>query len=241
MDLQRLAWEKSYARCENFMFYPKEETVKFLNRHVRKRTGIDTFRDVLQPHEGRRLRGLDFGCGIGRNVVLFEEFGIEGHGVDISAASLHVARKLAEASGFSGARARLHQVDGIQTLPYDEGYFDFATACGVLDSMPFVAARRAMRELDRIVRSLVFVDLISGDSSTHHAEYAGEETVATAHEEGTIQSYFNYTRIQELLSGTGFSIRTARLMTEQSLIDRFRYSRYHLVLERGAEIVAAAR
>ncbi len=30
-------WEESYARQENFIFYPKEEYVKFLNRFVRKK------------------------------------------------------------------------------------------------------------------------------------------------------------------------------------------------------------
>jgi hypothetical protein len=87
-------------------------------------------------------------------------------------------------------------------------------------------------KLDRVVRSTLFVDLISGDDSTHHREFAGETVVETAHERDTIQSYFNFERVRELFAGTRFEIRSARLMTEQSLTERFRYSRYHVTLEK---------
>lgn len=73
-------WEESYKRHENFIFYPHDEVVKFLNRFVRKRIDIDEFIDILPMP----LKGLDFGCGIGRQTILMEEFGIEAYGIDIS-------------------------------------------------------------------------------------------------------------------------------------------------------------
>lgn len=233
MNTRSDAWNASYERGENYAFYPKEETVKFLNRSIRKRTGVETFRDILTPPPGRtRLRGLDFGCGIGRHVALFEEFGVEAHGVEISRTSLDVARRLLAAAGQTAAIDRLRLVDGESPLPFEAGYFDFATACGVLDSMPFALARRCVAELDRVVRSTLFVDLISGDDSNHHLEFAGETVVETPHERDTIQSYFNFERVRELFADTRFEIRSARLMTEQSLTERFRYSRYHVTLEK---------
>ena len=30
-------WEASYSRGENFIYYPKEEIVKFLNRFIKKK------------------------------------------------------------------------------------------------------------------------------------------------------------------------------------------------------------
>ena len=45
-------WEESYARYEHVIFYPKEEYVKFLNRFVRKRIGIDKFVDILDCEGG---------------------------------------------------------------------------------------------------------------------------------------------------------------------------------------------
>ena len=52
MDIRKEFWEASYGRFENFMFYPKEEVVKFLNRFVRKRIGLNKFLDIL--YEGRK-------------------------------------------------------------------------------------------------------------------------------------------------------------------------------------------
>ena len=56
MDTRKNKWQQSYLRLENFIFYPKEETVKFLNRFVRKRTSVSEFRDVMD-FSGRKIRG----------------------------------------------------------------------------------------------------------------------------------------------------------------------------------------
>ena len=39
-DTKKEKWEESYGRGENFMYYPKEETVKFLNRFVKKKNHL---------------------------------------------------------------------------------------------------------------------------------------------------------------------------------------------------------
>ena len=36
-------WDSSYSRQENFLFFPKEEVIKFLNRFVRKKTEPNKF------------------------------------------------------------------------------------------------------------------------------------------------------------------------------------------------------
>jgi hypothetical protein len=38
-NLKKEEWDESYNRQENFIFFPKEEVVKFLNRFVRKKWG----------------------------------------------------------------------------------------------------------------------------------------------------------------------------------------------------------
>ncbi len=47
IDTKKQYWEDSYKRQENYMFYPKEETVKFINRFIRKRTGFNSYSDFL--------------------------------------------------------------------------------------------------------------------------------------------------------------------------------------------------
>jgi len=231
-QLQQEQWNASYQRGDNHMLYPKEEVVKFLNRHVRKRTGTDSFRDLLAPRPGaQELRGLDFGCGIGRMTVLLEEFGIRAWGVDISSAGLATARRLAARLGYPSLADRFVQLDGLE-LPFDDGFFDIGIASGVLDSMSFELARRAVRELDRAIERVLYVDLISGDNGRFGREFDGEEVVSDELERGTVQSYFNWTKVQALFAATRFRIHWARLITEQSCTDRFRYSRYHVVLRK---------
>jgi SAM-dependent methyltransferase len=232
MNLQQDQWNAAYERGDNQMLYPKEEVVKFLNRYIRKRTGPTTFRDILPPAPGRQeLRGLDCGCGIGRHVLLLEEFGVRAWGVEISPASLRMAAGLCDYAGRPDVKERLVQVDGL-TLPFDDGFFDVGVSSGVLDSMHHEVAQRVVRELDRVVARVLYVDLISGDNDRFHREFADEEIVTAAVEEGTVQNYYNWTKLQQLFAPTRFRIRACRLITEQSVIDRFRYSRYHVVLHK---------
>jgi SAM-dependent methyltransferase len=98
MDLKLSEWEESYKRGENFIFYPKEEVVKFINRYVVKRKNIDEFIPILTKQPP--IKGLDLGCGIGRNTILLEEFGILAYGIDISKKAIETAKKLAVKLGF---------------------------------------------------------------------------------------------------------------------------------------------
>lgn len=50
-NLKIQEWNQSYSRKENYIFYPKEESVKFINRFVRKQIGADRFRDVIYQDE----------------------------------------------------------------------------------------------------------------------------------------------------------------------------------------------
>jgi SAM-dependent methyltransferase len=229
---QLSAWNASYARGDNHMLYPKEEVVKFLNRYVRKRTSPTQFRDILPVRPGAQsLRGVDFGCGIGRLTLLLEEFGIQAWGIEVSNVSLELAGQLFDASGRPELKKRLVLNDGGMT-PFEPGFFDVGVCAGVLDSMPFETARDVIRELDRIVSRVAYIDLISGDNDRFHREFAGEEKVEAEVERGTIQSYFNWAKVQALVAETRFQIRDARLVTEQSMLRRYRYGRYHVVLEK---------
>ena len=63
-------WNQAYDRGGNICFYPHEEIIRFVNRYVRKREGIDVFRNVmnLPQTEWESFKSLDLGCGIGRHV-----------------------------------------------------------------------------------------------------------------------------------------------------------------------------
>ena len=87
-----------------------------------------------------RPRILDAGCGTGRNITEYAQFG-ETAGVDPSP----------EAVAFCHARG-LAQVtqSGVEELPFDDGAFDLITATDVLEHIPDDGG--AARELRRVTR-----------------------------------------------------------------------------------------
>ena len=67
------------------------------------------------------------------------------------------------------------------------------------------------------LQKYIFISLISGNDSNHHREYSGDEIVETIHEEGTFQSYYNYSKIEKLINGTKFRLEWGSLIFENQL------------------------
>jgi ubiquinone/menaquinone biosynthesis C-methylase UbiE len=230
MDNQKQAWDDSFARKENFLFHPNEEVIRFASRHLRKQTGLREFREVSSLDGPVRL--LDLGCGIGRHVVFAHQMGLEAYGIDLSEVAIRTARQWATEIGAAALEARLVQGD-LRRLPWADRFFPYVVSHGVLDSMPFALAQEAMQEVARVmsVGGLFYCDLISGDDAAHAREYAGEEVVSTSHEAGTVQSYFNYSKITQLVRDR-FEVLEASLIRRENVLSGHYHARYHLVLKR---------
>lgn len=211
------------------MFYPKEEIVKFLNRYIRKKVGICEFENICDFSE--RYRALDFGCGIGRQAILLREFGIDAYGIDISAEAIKMAKALARHLNHADMESKLTVLNS-DKMRFDDNYFDLTISAGVLDSMSFNLAKKCIKEINRVTKSWAFLTLTSGDNDSRFREFRGEEVVETEHENGTIQSYFNWEKVQELVKETSFSVKSANLITEESVITKFKHSRYYVILEK---------
>ncbi len=226
-DLKAVKWEESYGRLENYIFYPQAEVVKFLNRFIRKKTGINQFRDIYNPL--LPLIALDFGCGIGRNVLLFEEFGIKGYGIDISSNAINTAKELAEyfQPENRDLQGRFQSINDTK-LPFDDQFFDFAVCDSVLDSMNFNIAQEIVSELDRTVKKYLFVTLIAGTGDTA----ATEVIVDSIHENGTIQSFFTEAKIEKLIQNTGWTIKWMSLIQEKQITTGVVNARYFAVFEK---------
>lgn len=160
MDIKKDKWEQSYERGENAIFYPKEEVVKFLNRFVVKRESVDKFEQILQS--STKLKGLDFGCGVGRMTVLMHEFGINGYGVDISQNAINSAKNLSKKLGYD--LDKYFSVYDGEHLPFDDEFFDFAISDGVMDSLPYELAKKLIKEIDRVSKKYFYLSLISSQS-----------------------------------------------------------------------------
>ena len=228
MKKYRKEWDESYKRNENHILYPHDQVVKFLNRFVRKKLGDNVFSDILVKDEfdGRSIRGLDYGCGIGRMTMLLHEFNIDAHGVDISKNSIQKAKEL-----FPKIKSKYLLLEE-NNIPFNDEYFDITICESVIDSMHFGVAKEVMKELERVTSHYIFISFISGDNSENFREYCGEEILDTLHENGTVQSYYNWNKILELLEPLLFDIVWARLITEESLIDHNKEGRYFVVLKK---------
>lgn len=227
MDRSTLGkWEESYLRGENHIFFPKEEIVKFLSRHVRKMTSPGQCADVVAlPADAK---ALDLGCGIGRQTILLREYGFQAFGLDISQHAIEKAQALAQSMGKSEG-THFSLLEGTK-LPFDRHFFNVSICESVLDSMPYSTACELIQELDRVTNGHCFISIISGDDFNHHREFSGEEVVRSEFEQGTLQSYFNWSKVQDLVGRTSFRICSARLVTDESLQQRYRMGRYFLVL-----------
>lgn len=219
--LHKAEWEASYGRHENFLFYPHEEVIRFTARHVCRRTGLDRFEWIEPFAEGARW--LDLGCGLGRHVVYGRESGCDAHGVDLSETAVTLARQWAVASGMPDAERRI-VIGHVGSLPWPDDFFDIIVSHAVLDSMPFAVARQAVREARRVLRpaGLFYCDLIADEA-------ADEQIVQTRHEQGTIQSYFNETKIAELVADV-FDAVSLVCVRRQDISRGATTARYHLVL-----------
>lgn len=228
MDDRKGQWEVSYQNRQNFVFYPHEELIRFVAKYLRKRVGLEEYQD--RHAFGRAPRWLDLGCGIGRHVVYGHEAGMDVHGMDLSATAVAMARQWAARAGVSQVETRIRQ-GSADALPWGDGHFDVVISHGVLDSMPFAIAQKAVAEVRRVLRDggYFYCDLISGDESAHAREFAGEQVVKIEHEKDTIQSYFNFAKIERLIKGR-LELLECHLVRKTDVLKGEFIGRYHMVL-----------
>lgn len=230
MENSKTQWEQSYLSRDNFVFYPSEEVIRFVSRNICKRIGLREYTNVVGESTGQKV--LDLGCGIGRHVVFLQDLGLESYGVDLSEEAIKVAREWAQQRNMPDVETRLVQGD-VRQLVWTDDFFDHVISCGVLDSMPFEIATLAVAEIARVTKTggLFYCDVISGDDSTHAREYQGEEIVATTHENGTVQSYFNYGKVERLF-GSAFDVVECYLIRKENISTGAYISRYHLIFRK---------
>jgi len=234
VEIKKIQWEESYSRNDNFMLYPKEEVVKFINRFIKKKTSLTGYVNILQSDE--KLKALDFGCGIGRITVLLHEFDIEAYGIDISENAINEAKKFAKYFKFNLSN-NFQSYNG-KKIPFKDKEFDFTISEAVLDSLPFELAKELMKEIDRVTKKYFFMSLISSDSVNLFSsleegqEFNGEIEVKEMHEQGTIQSFFDEAKITDLIKDTDFKIKWCELHTHKDCNNKSTHSRYYVVLEK---------
>jgi len=184
-------WENSYSKGDNNILYPQLEVIRFLNRFIKKRNNDCP---LFYKKEGNQIiNGLDFACGVGTHCLTFNDFDIEGYGVDISKTAINIAKRRAKKIGLDDNRFKVLDADS-QKLPFKDNFFDFVVAESCLDSMPFSTAQSYMHELKRITNGLIYASFIGYNDSINSDEFV----VSTKLEKGTIQSVYDEEKIYKL-------------------------------------------
>ena len=93
-------------------------------------------------------------------------------------------------------------VSDIRNLPYESNFFNYMLSHGVLDSMNYKIAKKGILELHRVLcnEGIIFFDVISTLDSSFNNYSSMDQIVSTIHEKGTVQSYYNLEKINELLN-----------------------------------------
>jgi SAM-dependent methyltransferase len=225
-DNRLSAWDASYSRRENFVFFPGDEVVRFVSRYLRRRVGLDEVIDVRPGASDARV--LDIGCGIGRNLLFGQRMGLQMWGIDLSPRAVSTAREWIAREAPAMPADRVVAGD-VRALPWSHRFFDHAMADSVFDSMTFDIACAGVLEAARVVKpgGLFYCSLI-GDP---RGSAVREEIVETTHERDTVQGYFDEAKIRTL-AGAAFAVTSCALHGIDDVITGRSSHRWHVVMER---------
>lgn len=225
-DTKKKEWNNSYKNNDNFIFYPHEDIIRFISKYIRKRTGLNEFNNIHSDSP----KVLDFGCGIGRHIKLLNDFNIDGYGFDLSDRAISVAKNNFKRDGLNKLIDKVIVAD-ITQLPYDDNDFNFMLSHGVLDSMPFDIAKKGISELHRTLKNdgLIYFDLIEVEDTSFDSSKGLDQIVTGNHENGTIQSYYNLERINELIAGNFSLVELYKIKKIDAMGSNSIISRYHVI------------
>ncbi len=126
-------WARAYAETPNTYIWG---------------TKPSKFAREVSSHLQPGARVLDLGCGEGRDSVFFATCGCEVVGVDVSAAGLEKAARLARAHGVN-----IGWVDADAAHWVPRGFFDLVYSCGALHYVAREQRARVIAQLQAVTRA----------------------------------------------------------------------------------------
>ncbi|MEO9229493.1 MAG: class I SAM-dependent methyltransferase [Devosia sp.] len=226
----RQEWDESYSRLENTLFYPSEEVVRFVNRYIRRRTGFATF----SKHFDARPSIVDIGSGAGRHLAYLWESGLHPVGIELSGVACQQALEFMESKQAPRAEYDLINSSASQAGLADNS-IDYGISVSTLDSMPTSVALDVVATLRSSLKpgGLFYSDLISNESMRAGLSLDdSDQLVAEVHERGTIQSYYNETKIRRLFAG--FDMVRFETITRSNNEGAVLEKRWHIVVRKPA-------
>jgi|ETNmetMinimDraft_33_1059910.scaffolds.fasta_scaffold30690_1 ubiquinone/menaquinone biosynthesis C-methylase UbiE len=222
-------WDKSYKNKDNYLFYPNEEVIRFVNKYIERKTTLTT--------KNKNKYFLDIGCGSGRHIKYIVENGYFCYGVDISSKALNYAKSFLDLNGYNNKQFKLVNCNSSQ-IPLPSTSIDYIVAEAALDSMPDIDIKKTIDEAQRLLKSggLLYCSLIKLENKKNlklNYKYLGNGNykVNTRHEKNTIQVFFDKKKITKYFSD--FIIKDIVLVKRLNLNNKsLSELRYHLVCQK---------
>ena len=228
MDYKKI-WDKSYENKDNYLFYPNEEVIRFLNKYIKRRTNLNI--------KNKNKVFLDIGCGSGRHLKFIIENGYFCYGVDISSKALSFAKSLLNSNKYTKKNYKLINCSSSQ-IPIPSETIDYIIAEATLDSMPDIDIKKTITESQRLLKKngLFYCSLIKLENKKNLGINFknlgnGNYKVNTRHEKNTIQVFFDKKKINKYFFN--FNIKDVFLVKKFNLIDKSYSSRYHLICKKN--------
>ena len=161
-DLQRQFWDQEHA-SPNMV----------LNMDYRRPSGgVVRFLEWVKDRklEPGTLRGIEMGCGKGRNAIWLAEQGIAMSAFDFSEVGIAEAKKRAQEASLTEETLSFAVHDATEAWPFAEGSFDIGIDCFASTDIESLKGRQCAREEFRRVLNpggLLFVYAISSQSPFH--------------------------------------------------------------------------
>lgn len=227
MDYKKI-WDKSYENKDNYLFYPNEEIIRFLNKYIERRTNLNI--------KNKNKVFLDIGCGSGRHLKFIVENGYFCYGVDISSKALSFAKSLLNSNKYTKKNYKLINCSSSQ-IPIPSETIDYIIAEATLDSMPDIDIKKTISEAQRLLKKngLFYCSLIKLENKKNLGiNYKnlgnGNYKVNTRHEKNTIQVFFDKKKINKYFFN--FNIKDIFLVKKFNLNNKSYSSRYHLICQK---------
>jgi SAM-dependent methyltransferase len=217
-------WEEKY-RAGHRQRYPWDVVVSFV------------FRNAPRDRPRSDVRVLEVGCGTGSNLWFAAREGFQVAGVDASASAIDAARARFQEEGLQGDL----QVADFVALPFPDASADLALDRGALTCSGREAARRAIAEVRRVLKTggRFLFNPYSSEHSSARSGVPGPDGVVLDIAEGTLvgagQICFYDLEDARAALGSGWSIRSAdHLQWEDRQQERrLRHAEWRIVAEKA--------
>ncbi len=155
---QQSIWDAEHARPNVLVQMDSEEAS----------SGVVKFLKFLEGENVRDIKGVEMGCGKGRNVIWLAQRVSVMYGFDFSPTAIEEAKRRAQKQKVENAYFDVQ--DATVTWKYDSNYFDIAIDCFALTDIESSEGRIcAIKEFWRVLKSggYLFAYLLSTDDEFH--------------------------------------------------------------------------